>query len=332
LLSSWERGKKLCHYRSLFEQSLNNLPSTAISANLPEVIGFLDKSPIDMTDWPKMRWDGTAKLRFYIIAVVLVLLPSCTILGNQSYVQQYPQNRGIKRVAVFVQRWPGYQQLPNQNNPGADFIKESTLFTGPWQTAGLISPRAVDILDIDDEVIETRLIEVLTDKGYQPFVSGVFPSQPGPITVAEIMAKCQAMNPWVDAFLFCYYTPLVYYAQAQDTPKDHQKRSYGLQEVIETLNSGGNYVIWAGPRAAQAPPHSISHAFIYVSLTMFKALNWRPLWEVADSRTGGRMKINLVQCPPGPTDLSYPADAGIIQRLMGANLTCRLRHLIPDAF
>ena len=262
----------------------------------------------------------------------ILLLSSCTLLSNQSYIRQYPEYRGIKRVAVFVQRWPAYLQLPNQNDPGADFIKKSTLFTGPWQPAGLINPRAVDIQDIDDNVAATLLIQVLTEKGYQPFLSGVLPLQPGPITVAEIMAKCEAINRGVDAILFCFYSPTVFCAEATATPKDHQKRSYGLQEIIEILNPGSNYVTWAGPRAAQAPPNSISHAFIFVSLTMFKALDWQPLWEVADSQIGGRMRVKLAQCPPASTDQNYPADAGIIQRLMCSNLTCRLRHLIPDAF
>jgi len=277
-----------------------------------------------------MRWKILAKLS--IVVGGLLLLPSCTFLSNKSYIQQYPQYRGLRRVAVFVQRWPVYQQLPNQNDLGADFIKKSTLFTGPWQSAGLIDPRAVDIKDLDDEMAATLLTQVLTEKGYEPFLSGVFPSQPGPITVKEIMAKCQAVDTWVDAFLFCFYSPTVFCAKAQTSPKDHISRSYGLQELVETLNPGAGNVIWAGPRAAQAPPNSISHAFIYVSLTMFKALDWRPLWEVADSQLGGRMRVNLSQCPPSPTDQNYPADAAIIQRLMTSNLTCRLQHLIPDAF
>ena len=279
-----------------------------------------------------MRWQGSLRLTISLALGGVLLLSSCTFLSNQSYVRQYPQYRGIKRVAVFVQRWPAYLQLPNQNDPGADFIKKSTLFTGPWQPAGLINPRAVDIQDIDDNAAATLLIQVLTQKGYQPFLSGVLPLQPGPITVAEIMAKCEAINRGVDAILFCFYSPTVFCAEAVATPKDHQKRSYSLQELIEMLNPGGNYVTWAGPRAAQAPPNSISHAFIFVSLTLFKVQDWQPLWEVADSQIGGRMRVKLAQCPPAPTDQNYPADAGIIQRLMCSNLTCRLRHLIPDAF
>jgi hypothetical protein len=268
----------------------------------------------------------------FVMAGVLLLLPGCTFLSNQGYIQQYPQYKGIGRVAVFIQHWPFYQELPNQNDLGADFIKKSTLFTGPWQPAGSINPRAVDIRDIDDEVAATLLTQVLTGKGYEPFLSGVFPAQPGPITVEAIMANCQAVDPWVQAFLFCFYSPVVFCAEAQAAPADRLQRSYGLQELIGILNPGATQVIWAGPRAAQAPPRSISHAFIYVSLTMFKALDWRPLWEIADSQSGGRMRVNLSQCPPAPTDQNYPADAAIIQRLMTSNLTCRLQHLIPDAF
>jgi len=231
-----------------------------------------------------------------------------------------------------VQRWPAFLQLPNQDSPGADFIKESTLFTGPWQPAGLINPRGVDVLDINDEVVQNLFLQVLTEKGYQPYAAGVFPSQTGHITVAEIMAKCQALDQEVDALLFCFYSPAVFCAEAKATPKDHQRRSYGLGELIGFLNPGGNRVIWAGPRAVQAPPNSISHAFIYVSLTMFRAYDWRPLWEAADSHTGGRLRVTVSACPPGPTDQNYWADAAIMQRLMVNNLRCRLEHLIPDAF
>jgi hypothetical protein len=146
------------------------------------------------------------------------------------------------------------------------------------------------------------------------------------------MAKCEAINRRVDAILFYFYSPTVFYAEAKATPKGHPKRSYSLQEIIETLNPGGNYVTWAGPNAAQAPPSSISHAFMFVSLTLFRVRDWRPLWEVADSQIGGSMRVKLAQCPPAATDHNYPADAGIIQRLMCSNVTCRLRHLIPDAF
>jgi hypothetical protein len=279
-----------------------------------------------------MRWQGSPRLKIFFLLGVLLPLASCTFLSNRDYIQQYPQYRGVKRIAIFVQRWPAYLQLPNQNNLGDDFITTSTLFTGPWQPAGLMNPRAVDIQDINDHVAASLLIKVLTEKGYQPFLAGVLPLQPGPITVAEIMARCEAINRGVDAILFCFYSPTAFFAEAEATPKDHQKRSYSLQEIIEILNPGDNCVTWAGPSAAQAPPNSISHAFIFVSLTLFKVRDGQPLWEIADSRIGSRMRVKLAQCPPAPTEQNYPADAGIIQRLMCNNLTCRLWHLIPDAF
>ena len=206
------------------------------------------------------------------------------------------------------------------------------MFAGPWEPAGHINPRAVDVQDIDDALVAQILIRVLQDKGYQPFMLGVLPASPGPITVEEIMAKSQAFNPAMDALLFCFYSPTIFFSDARLTPKDHQRRSYGLQEIIERLNPGSGAVIWAGPRAARAPKASISHAFIYLSLTMFKALDWRPLWEVADSEVGGRLRPKLFSCPPAPTDQNYRADAAMIQRLMCGNLTCRLNHLIPEAF
>ena len=273
-----------------------------------------------------------ARARWLVAILVCFLIFSCTFLSNRNYVEQYPEYHGIKRVALFVQRWPAYLQLPNQDNSGADFIKESTLFTGPWQPAGLINPRVVDIQNINDEVVENLFLQVLAEKGYKPYIGGVFPAQPGPITVGEIMAKCQAFDQEVDGLLFCFYSPAVFCAEVKATPKDHQKRSYSLEKLIDFLNPGGNRVIWAGPRAALAPPNSISHAFIYVSITMFRAYDWRPLWEVADSHSGGRLRVTLLSCPPGPTDKNYWADAAIIQRLMCNNLRCRLEHLVPDPF
>jgi len=269
---------------------------------------------------------------FYLLLVGLLLLPSCTFLSDRNYVQQYPEFQGIRRVAVLIQRWPVYLQLPNQDDPGADFIKKSTLFTGPWQPAGLINPRAVDIQDIQDEAMAELLMQDLTGKGYQPYLSGVLPPQPGSITVAEIMAKGQAVDGGVDAFLFCFYSPTVFFAEAQSTPKEHRTRSYNILELMGTLSPGADRVIWAGPRAAKAPPNSISHAFIYVSMTMFKAGEGRTLWQVAGSQAGGRFRPWIPQCPPGPTDQDYWADPRIIQALMVNNLKCRLQHLIPNAF
>jgi hypothetical protein len=262
----------------------------------------------------------------------LLCSSSCTFLSNRNYVERYGSYRGIKNVGIFLQRWPAYLQTTNQNEPGMDFIRKTTLFTGPWEPAAQINPRAIDIQDIDDCLMGEILVNALKGKGYQPFLLGVMATSSSPITVEEIMAKSQAINPDMDALLFCFYSPTVYFSKAQATPKDHDRRSYGLQEIVELLNPGSGWVIWAGPRAAQAPDASIDHAFIYVSLTMFRTLDWRPLWEVADSQVGGRPRPKLSSCPPAPTDQNYWADAAMIQRLMCSNLSCRLSHLIPEAF
>lgn len=132
--------------------------------------------------------------------------------------------------------------------------------------------------------------------------------------------------------MFCFYAPMVFLSHSQDATGISQKRSNALQEIIQALSPGGSAVIWAGPSASQSPKGSVSHAFIYISMSMFKAYDWQSLWEVADSMTGGKLMVNLAQCPPGPTNKNYWADAAIIQRLMIDNLSCRLHHLIPDAF
>jgi hypothetical protein len=67
-------------------------------------------------------------------------------------------------------------------------------------------------------------------------------------------------------------------------------------------------------------------------MTMFRTLDWRPLWETADSQVGGSLKIIIQRCPPSPTQENYRANAGIIRDLMCSNLSCRLKYLIPAAF
>ncbi len=269
------------------------------------------------------------KLNLVILA--LLILPSCTFLSNRDYVERHSVYQGSQRMVIFLQRWPAYLQQPSQNDPGADFIKKNTLFCGPWEPAAQINPRAVDIQDIDDEQVGEIILEVMAKKGYQPFLSEIKPAA-GLETVEGIMAKYQSLDPQVDAFLFCFYSPTLFFADAQRTPQDHRQRSFSLQEIVQILQPGGNSIIWAGPRAGRAPKNSISHAFIYLSISCFKALNWQPLWQVADSQAGGKLRPWVPQCPPSPTDRDYWADADMIRRLMCQNLSCRLRHLIPDSF
>ncbi|MBW1986498.1 MAG: hypothetical protein JRI50_04600 [Deltaproteobacteria bacterium] len=240
--------------------------------------------------------------------------------------------RHIQRVAVFVQRFPVYLQMQGANRLGEDFIEDRTIFVGPWEPAEQINPRAVDVSDIDDELMGKIIVRALEKKGYQPFFADFTTFGSKAMDVGGIMTRYRLVDPSVEAFLFCFYSPTLYFADVQATPSDHAQRSYSLGEVVQLLNPGGSSVIWAGPRAARAPGQAISHAFIYVSMTFFTARDWRPLWKVADSHVGGRVRVALTRCPPAPTEKNYPADAGVIKRLMCQNLACRLRHLIPDAF
>ncbi|MBM4274947.1 MAG: hypothetical protein FJ134_10885 [Deltaproteobacteria bacterium] len=269
----------------------------------------------------------------YLLALVLFLLSSCTFLSNRERVEQYPTYQGIRRVVIFLQRWPSYRQLPRQNDLGANFIRKETPFFGPWEPAASPDPRAVDIEDVDDALVGELIIQVLEKKGYQPFLSEIvgLPAD-GEVTVARIMSQYQAMDSQVDAFLFCFYSPTLYLADANALPQEDRRRPHSLQGINRMLRPGGDSVTWAGSRAALAPKHAISHAFIYLSLTLFKALDWQPLILVADSQVGGKLWRWLPQCLPAPTDLDYQADPAMIQRLMCDNLRCRLRHLIPDAF
>ncbi len=271
------------------------------------------------------------KLTLLVIAFLLLLSP-CTCLSNRDYVLQNPGYRGISRVAIFIRRWPDYVRLPSQDNLGAAFIKTETRFYDPWEPARPIDPRAVCVADIGDEQMGELLVRALEKKGYAPFLAGVEPFPGSAGTVAELMARYQVMDDQVDAFLFCYYAPMLYVSDPKDAPPEHWQRPYSLSEVITLLQPGSPYVLWAGPRSALAPKRSINHAFIYLSMTMFKAWNWRVLWEVADSQLGGRRRVALTQCPPGPTDENYRASAPIIQRVMSRNLECRLHHMLPEAF
>ena len=273
-----------------------------------------------------------SRKKLYQLLILLLILPSCTFLSNRDYVQAHPGYHGTRRIVIFIQRWPFYLQTPEQSDLGADFIKTKTLFYGSFEPAGHINPRAIDIQDIDDHWIGEVLVKVLEKKGYQTFIADIRPAASEAETVAMIMARYQALDRQVDAFLFCSYSPTLFLAHARLTPQDRSTRSYGLEEIIQILQPGSRSVIWAGPRVAMAPPNSISHAFIYLSLTLFKALDWQPLWEVADSQVGGKVRPRLPECLPAPTDLNYWADAGIIQRLLLQNLECRGGHIIPYSF
>lgn len=269
--------------------------------------------------------------RLYLALLVVSCITSCTFLSDKQYVEQNSHYRGIRRVAVFLQRWPVYLQLSGQRDLGEDFIKKTTLFWGPWKPAGNLNPRALDIREIDDNLMGEILLEALRKKGFQPFLAEILPKET-PVSVETVMAQYQTLDPGIDAFFFCFYAPTLFLSHSPTNLSSPANRAYSLHEVMNLLVPGSQGTIWAGPRAALAPKNSISHAFIYISMTLFKASDWRPLWQVAGSHAGGRSRPWIPQCPPGPTDENYWADAGIIQTLMVNNLKCRLRHVIPYAF
>lgn len=270
------------------------------------------------------------KLIFLLTGVIF--LYACVFLYDSEYLRTSERLRGTRRVAVFVQRWPCYLQLPRQNSLGDEFIKTSTLFYGPWEEAANLPPHAVDVQDIDDCLVEEILVEELQRKGYQPETGAVGPIHGSGITVAEIMARYQLMNSQIQAFLFCFYSPTLFVSDPRLKLPEPQHRPYSLVEIIQILNPGGSSVLWAGQQARQAPPRSISHAFIYVSLTLFSAWKWEPLWMAADSKVSGKIRPYLPNCPPEPSSRAYPADAELISHLISENLRCRLQHLAPDAF
>lgn len=279
-----------------------------------------------------LNFSFSIKIQCLLLTLTSALLPSCTFLSNRDHVKTYSSFQGIQRIAIFLQRWPVYRQKPDRNDLGEDFIKNKTYFYGSWQPAAQINPRAVDLQDIDDSLVRETLIKVLEGKGYQVILGDVLPGAAESLTADALMAQCQAVNPQVDAFLFLYYAPTLFMSQARATPRDHAGKSYSLQEIIHLLGPGTDAVIWVGNRSQGSPVNSMSHAFIYLSMTLFKARDWQMLLEVADSQAGGKVRPWIPQCPPGPTDHDYFADAGIIQRLMLQNLRCRLGRLIPEAF
>jgi hypothetical protein len=260
------------------------------------------------------------------------LLSSCTFLSNRDYIRKYAPFQGVQRIAVFLQHWPVYLQKPGRNDLGEDFIKPQTIFLGPWQPASQVNPRAVDIQDIDNCLMGAILVRILESKGYQVFLVDL-PFAGESVTVEMLMAQYQAINPPVDAYLFCYYAPTLFVSHAQETPRDHATRSYSLWEVVTRLSPGGaDSVIWVGDRNRNSLANSMSHAFIYWSMTIFKASNGQTLMAEADSRVGGQVRPWIPRCPPAPTNKNYWANPGIIKDLMIDNFKCRLGHEIPYAF
>jgi hypothetical protein len=233
-------------------------------------------------------------------------------------------------VGIVLERWPHFKAHPDQNSLGSDFIRDRTPFFGPWQPAQNIDPHALDVADVTDADVARTLIEALRARGYEANLISLPLDPEAAITVQEFLEKYGSPEQGVDGWLFCYYAPTLFVTDKQFLPAGAQKRSIGLTELAQVMGREGN-LSWAGKRRAQAPTQTISHAFIYLSMSLFKAQDGPPVWMVADSRVGGRIRPTVTECPPGPTDGDYPADAAMIRRIMLSNLRCRLWHLLPDA-
>jgi hypothetical protein len=270
-------------------------------------------------------------VRGLLVILAGALLPACLSLSNREDLKKYAPFLGVQRVAVFIQHWPVYLQKPDRNNLGEDFIKPQTIFFGPWQPAAQVPPRAIDLQDIDTNQMGNILARILEKKGYQVFLANL-PSAGGKETVERLMAQYQEGQPPVDAFLFCYFAPTLYLSHARETPPDHIKRSYSLEEIVAALTPETDSIIWVGERDQNSPANSMSHAFIYWAMTIFNTTTGQPIMLQADSRTGGPVRPWIPRCPPAPTNKNYPASPEIIRDLMIDNFKCRLQREIPYAF
>jgi len=269
--------------------------------------------------------------RWVLLGCLIISLSSCVMLSNREYTREAAAARGVIRVGIFLERWPHFLAKTDQNSLGSDFITDHTIFFGPWKPAENINPHAMDILDITDEDVARKLMDALIDRGYEPHLISELPGAEQK-TVQSLMESHLQSNKEVDGFLFCYYAPTLFVTGTNFLPAGGKHQSIGLSELSQSLHPGAGDFIWSGQRLAKAPPQTITHAFIYVNLTLFNARDWQPLWMVADSRVGGKIRPSITECPPGPTERDYWTDPAMVERIMLRNLRCRLWHLLPDAF
>lgn len=265
----------------------------------------------------------------YLSVAVVLIFSSCGFYSTPEYERQLSIIQRVNRVVVFLQRWPVYLQLPGQAGAGDCFLKPDAIFAAPWESAPRLNLRALDVQDIDDNLMGEILVRALEKKGYQAFLAELpFPSAEK-CTVQAVMDRYLALGPGVDAFLFCYYSPTLFLTRARAAPEDFRRRPYSLSEIVGFLTPSTQWTVWAGQVSGQAPANAITHAFIYVTMSLLTAREGKPLLMVADTQSAGKLHPFVPQCPPAPTDEDYPADEAIIQRLMVNNLKCRLHHIIP---
>lgn len=279
--------------------------------------------------WRRRFWGGS-QMRAVFLGCLAICLSACVFMGNRVLRQDLASARGIVRVGIVLQRWPHFLAQPHQNSLGSDFIRGQTPFFGPWQLSQNPNPYAMDVADVTDADVARTLEEALRARGYEAHLISLPLDPETGTTVQEFLEKYGSPEQDVDGWLFCYYAPTLYVTDKQFLPSGAQKRSIRLAELTQVMGREGN-LSWAGKRRSQASAQTISHAFIYLSMSLFNSRDGQPVWMVADSRVGGRIRPSVIECPPGPTDRDYPADAAMVQRIMLSNLRCRLWHLLPDA-
>lgn len=277
-----------------------------------------------------VRLGGRPEVKAVFLGCLALWLSACVFMSNRVLRQDLAPAQGIVRVGVVLERWPHFKAQPHQNSLGSDFIRDRTPFFGPWQPAQSPNPYAVDVADVTEADVARILVAALRARGYEAEVISLPLDPEAGLTVREFLEKYGSAQQGVDGWLFCYYAPTLFVTETPSVPAGAQQRSISLAELAQVMGRDGN-LIWAGKRRSQASPQTISHAFIYVSLSLFNAQDGQPVWMVADSRVGGRIRPMVTECPPGPTDRDYPADAAMLQRIMLNNLGCRLWHLFPDA-
>lgn len=265
-----------------------------------------------------------------VVAILLALAAGCTGMSNRPYTKSAPGYRGLIRVAVLLRHWPAYRQLPGQPRLDNDFITADTPFFAALEPKPEPEPRAVAVAGLDEEVADT-VLSALRRRGYEPVLLNAEALAPSEVPVAEFLARQRLLTPEVDAYLLGFYGPTLYVSRPEQAPVGGHFRSYTLEEITRHLNPGRGLLLWAGPASPQAPPLSISHAVIHLALTLFRAADGKPMWQVAGSRVAGHPTGIVVNCPPFPSREDYWTGTEVIRRLMLENLACRLHFLVPDA-
>lgn len=265
-----------------------------------------------------------------VVGVLLALAVGCAGMSNRPYTKSAPGYRGLMRVAVLVRHWPAHRQLPGQPHLDSDFITANTPFFAGLEPKKEPEPRAVAVAGLDEEVADT-VLSALRHRGYEPVLLNAEALAPSEVPVAEFLARQRLLTPEVDAYLLGFYGPTLYVSRPEQAPVGAHFRSYTLEEIARHLNPGRGLLLWAGPASPQAPPLSISHAVIHLALTLFRATDGKPVWQVAGSQVAGHPAGIVANCPPFPSRENYWTGTEVIRRLMLENLACRLHFLLPDA-